>query len=104
MTGVDAIGWTSSFILLLTIGHQVLKQWKERSSQGVSKWLFLGQVAASIGFVVYSALLENWVFVVTNALLLVAAVFGLVTARRQGSPVRTAPVSAHRSASTASIS
>ena len=104
MIGVEAIGWTSSFVLLLTIGHQVHKQWKERPSRGVSKWLFLGQAAASLGFVIYSALVQNWVFVVTNGLLLVAAVVGLLTARPQGSRARTAPVSAHRSASTASIS
>lgn len=108
---VDAIGWASSFVLLLTIGKQVVKQWKERhtgqagQAGGVSKWLFLGQIAASAGFVVYSALLQNWVFVVTNALLLVAAVFGAVTrARQDQSSERTAPVSTHSSESTASSS
>jgi len=73
----DAIGWLSSFILVLTIGKQVYKQWKENTSKGVSKWLFVGQVAASTGFTVYSALVRNWVFVVTNALMLVNAILGL---------------------------
>lgn len=72
----DLIGWISATILLLTIGKQIHKQWQEGKSEGVSKWLFIGQVAASFGFTVYSLLLENWVFVVTNILLLVSALIG----------------------------
>jgi MtN3 and saliva related transmembrane protein len=72
----EAIGWFSSFVLVLTIGKQVYKQWRSGTSEGVSKWLFLGQITASIGFVVYSWLVGNWVFVVTNALLLLQALFG----------------------------
>ena len=41
------------------------------------KWLFIGQITASVGFVVYSWLLGNWVFVVTNnALMLCTALLG----------------------------
>jgi MtN3 and saliva related transmembrane protein len=66
---IEAIGWASSAILVLTIGRQVLKQWREGTSEGVSMWLFVGQMAASIGFTIYSVLVHNWVFVVTNALM-----------------------------------
>ncbi|MDY7227089.1 hypothetical protein [Hyalangium rubrum] len=72
----EAIGWFSSFILVLTIGKQVHKQWKSGSSAGVSKWLFVGQITASVGFTLYSLMVGNWVFVVTNALLLVSAILG----------------------------
>jgi MtN3 and saliva related transmembrane protein len=72
----DFIGWSSAVILLLTIGRQVYTQWRDRSTQGLSKWLFIGQLAASSGFVVYSWLLENWVFLVTNLLLLITAAMG----------------------------
>jgi MtN3 and saliva related transmembrane protein len=72
----EVIGWFSSFILVLTIGKQVHKQWKSGSSEGVSKWLFLGQITASTGFTIYSVLVGNWVFVVTNALMLVSAIIG----------------------------
>ena len=75
---VDLIGWASSLVLLLTIGKQIHKQWRARSSEGVSKWLFVGQSTASLGFTVYSWLVDNWVFVVTNALLLVAGVVGFL--------------------------
>jgi uncharacterized protein with PQ loop repeat len=76
--GSEAIGWFSSFILVLTIGKQVYKQWKSGSSEGVSKWLFVGQITASTGFTLYSLMVRNWVFVVTNALLLLSAIVGVV--------------------------
>jgi uncharacterized protein with PQ loop repeat len=72
----EAIGWFSSFILVLTIAKQVHKQWKSGSSEGVSKWLFVGQITASVGFTLYSVMLRNWVFMVTNALLLLSAIVG----------------------------
>lgn len=72
----DAVGWTSSVILLMTLFHQVRKQWREGSSEGVSVWLFAGQIAASTGFTIYSVMVDNWVFVVTNALLIVNAIVG----------------------------
>lgn len=78
MAVTDLIGWLSSAVLLATLVRQVRKQWREGSSEGVSRWLFVGQIAASAGFVVYSALVANWVFVVTNALILCDAVVGLV--------------------------
>jgi MtN3 and saliva related transmembrane protein len=75
---IDALGWLSSLVLLATIVNQIHKQWRERRAQGVSRWLFIGQTAASVGFTVYSALLHNWVFTVTNAALLVSAIVGWI--------------------------
>jgi MtN3 and saliva related transmembrane protein len=72
----ELIGWVSAAILLATIGRQVYSQWRDGSSRGVSRWLFIGQLAASTGFVVYSWLLANWVFVATNALMLITALLG----------------------------
>lgn len=74
----EAIGWISSVILVLTIGKQVYKQWHEDSSEGVSKWLFVGQISASLGFTIYSWLVRNWVFVVTNSLMLLNGILGLL--------------------------
>ena len=73
---VEAVGWTSSAILVITIARQVFKQWRDGTSQGVSTWLFVGQLAASSGFLVYSVMVRNWVFVVTNALMVLNALAG----------------------------
>ena len=64
-------------MLLLTIGTQIHRQWRKRTSEGVSPWLFVGQMIASAGFSIYSALVRDWVFIVTNSLMLVSAAVGL---------------------------
>lgn len=73
----DIIGWVSSGILLLTLIRQVYKQYKEGKTEGVSSWLFIGQVLASIGFTIYSYMVGNWVFTVTNAILTVNNFIGI---------------------------
>lgn len=83
MSTVDAIGWISSLILVLTIARQVFKQWQAGTSEGVSTWLFVGQLAASAGFTIYSWLVHNWVFVITNALMLVNGLAGFAITRIQ---------------------
>lgn len=74
----DVIGWFASAILLATLVRQIQKQAAQPESEGVSTWLFLGQMAASLGFVLYSWLVENWVFITTNSLILLTAVVGQV--------------------------
>jgi MtN3 and saliva related transmembrane protein len=74
---VEVIGWASSLVLLATLVKQVHKQWKSRSSEGISKWLFIGQLAASIGFTVYSYCTGSWVFAFTNAMLTINNLVGI---------------------------
>ena len=78
----EVIGWASSFILLLTIGKQVQKQWASGQSEGISTWLFLGQMAASLGFAIYSWLVGNRVFVFTNVLMVVNGLVGYIILQR----------------------
>jgi MtN3 and saliva related transmembrane protein len=96
---MELIGWISSAILVLTIGKQVHKQYKSRSVKGVSSWLFVGQTAASLGFTIYSVLVRNWVFVVTNAIMLCNAIAGWSIYRRNVSQV-TPPRASSSSAPT----
>ena len=72
----DIVGWSAAAVLLGTISYQVFVQWRSGAVAGVSPWLFTGQLIASTGFLVYSALLQNWVFVVTNAMIGIAALVG----------------------------
>ena len=62
ITPADLVGWASTAVPFATIGHQVYSQWKSKATAGVSRWLFVGQIGASIGFTTYSLLLRNWVF------------------------------------------
>src|SRR5262245_14387587 len=74
---VEVLGWASSVILVLTISTQLHRQWEAGTSKGVSVWLFVGQCVASSGFLAYSVLIHNCVFVVTNGLMALEAVLGL---------------------------
>jgi MtN3 and saliva related transmembrane protein len=83
---IEVVGWASSIILVLTIATQVAKQWREKTSAGVSTWLFVGQLAASIGFTIYSLLVKNWVFAVTNGVMILNGLLGYaITVRHKRS-------------------
>src|SRR5689334_5156772 len=80
--GRDLVGWLASLVLLATLVQQNVQLWRSGNSGGVSRWLFLGQTAASAGFTVYSVMLRNWVFVATNAALLINGLVGQAIDRR----------------------
>ena len=82
MEPADWLGWGASAVLLATLLRQVFVQWRERSTEGISSWLFVGQITASAGFVAYSWLLGNRVFVVTNTAILLKAILGQLIYRR----------------------
>jgi MtN3 and saliva related transmembrane protein len=90
---IEIIGWASTAILLATICRQVYSQWKSKATAGVSRWLFIGQISASIGFAVYSYQLHNWVFLFSNAAMIVAATVGeVIYISNRKPPVRAIPV------------
>jgi MtN3 and saliva related transmembrane protein len=76
MKYAEWIGWASSCILLITLMRQVYTQWRTHTDAGVSRWLFIGQVTASLGFTFYSVLLRNWVYTVSNVAILGTAIVG----------------------------
>lgn len=88
----DILGWAATAVLMATLVRQMVKQWQSPHPETVSKWLFVGQMTASILFVVYSAMLGSTVFVVTNSLLLLTAVTGQILSwRRRGRASATPP-------------
>lgn len=79
----DLLGWAATAVLIATLTRQIYKQHRAGSTDGVSTWLFVGQITASVLFIVYSALVGSVVFVVTNGLILLTAVVGQVLAVRR---------------------
>ncbi|WP_102945952.1 PQ-loop repeat-containing protein [Stenotrophomonas sp. VV52] len=79
----DLLGWAATGVLIATLARQIYKQHREASAEGVSTWLFVGQMTASILFIIYSALLGSTVFVVTNSLILLTAIVGQILAIRR---------------------
>ncbi|MCD0278718.1 hypothetical protein JWH04_07150 [Xanthomonas melonis] len=88
MNFVDSVGWLASAVLIATLIRQIYKQWYSDQGHGVSRWLFIGQITASLLFILYSALVGNAVFVVSNGLILATGITGYVLQRikrkRQG--------------------
>ena len=70
------VGWAAVGALFLTMAGQAWKQWRDRVKHGVSKYFFVGQVAASVLFLTYSAMVGDRVFVVGNSLVLAASLAG----------------------------
>jgi len=68
------VGWASAIVLFATIVRQV--QWRSGPGDDVSSCLFVGQLAASLGFAWYSLLVGNAVFVATNFVLAITALIG----------------------------
>lgn len=87
MHAADWIGWSASAVLVVTLLRQVQLQWRDGPQARLSSWLFVGQIVASLAFVVYSVLVENWVFVFTNGVLVVTAVLGQIGRLRQARDV-----------------
>jgi MtN3 and saliva related transmembrane protein len=98
----EILGWGSSFILLATLMRQVYAQWQSGATAGLCKWLFIGQVAASLGYVAYSVLLHNWIYVTSNAAILVTAIVGeavYLRNRRKTARPLPSPLPIHTSSS-----
>jgi uncharacterized protein with PQ loop repeat len=72
----EMVGWAAVTILFATMTGQAWTEWRDRVKKGINPWFFIGQVAASIAFIAYSAMVGNTIFVVGNTLVLAAAIAG----------------------------
>jgi hypothetical protein len=68
--------FTVSLRKLKRILKQVADRANEARGSGVSRWLFVGQISASIGFIFYSYQLHNWIFLFSNFAMLITAIVG----------------------------
>ncbi len=70
MSGTDILGYAAGAITSLTFLPQVLKTWKEKSAKDVSLLMFIIAAVNEVMWIVYGALLDNWVIILTNAIVL----------------------------------
>src|SRR3954469_20925869 len=75
----ELIGWGSAAITLPTFGLQTYKQWRGRHEEvpASTVWFFILAMLGSSGQVVYSWLLDNWVFLAVNVCLIANNLVGL---------------------------
>jgi len=70
MTGTDILGYAAGAITSLTFLPQVIKTWKEKSAKDVSLLMFIIAAVNEVMWIVYGALLDNWVIILTNSIVL----------------------------------
>jgi len=70
MTGVDILGYSAGAITSLTFLPQVIKTWKVKSAKDISLLMFVIAAINEVMWIVYGALLDNWVIILTNIIVL----------------------------------
>jgi MtN3 and saliva related transmembrane protein len=70
MSGVDILGYAAGAITCLTFLTQVIKTWNSKSARDVSLNMFLIAAVNEVMWIVYGALLDNWVIILTNVIVL----------------------------------
>ena len=70
MTGVDILGYAAGAITSLTFLPQVIKTWREKSAKDVSLLMFIIAAVNEVMWIGYGALLNNWVIILTNSIVL----------------------------------
>ena len=71
MTEVDILGYAAGAITSLTFLPQVIKTWKEKSAKDISLLMFVIAAINEVMWIAYGALLNNWVIILTNVIVLV---------------------------------
>lgn len=84
MSAADILGYTAGAITSLTFLPQVLKTWKAKSAKDVSLLMFVIAAINEAMWIVYGAMLNNWVIILTNAIVLVMSLIMIVLKLKYG--------------------
>lgn len=71
MTGVEILGYAAGAITCLTFLPQVIKTWRSKSAKDVALNMFIIAAVNEVMWIVYGVLLNNWVIILTNAVVLI---------------------------------
>ena len=70
MSGVDILGYSAGAITSLTFLPQVIKTWKDKSARDISLLMFVIAAVNEVMWIIYGALIDNWVIILTNIIVL----------------------------------
>jgi len=70
MPFVEILGYTAGAITSMTFLPQVIKTWREKSAKDISLMMFVIAAVNETMWIVYGALLDNWVIILTNTVVL----------------------------------
>ncbi len=71
MSAADILGYAAGALTAFTFLPQVLKTWKEKSAKDVSLYMFIIAFVNEIMWLIYGVMINNWVIIMTNAVMLV---------------------------------
>jgi MtN3 and saliva related transmembrane protein len=67
---VNVLGYSAGAITALTFLPQVVKTWKEKSARDISLLMFIIAATNEIMWIIYGALKNDWVIILTNSVVL----------------------------------
>lgn len=70
MSFTDVLGYSAGAVTSLTFLPQVIKTWREKSARDISLLMFIIAAVNEIMWIAYGALLDNWVIILTNTVVL----------------------------------
>lgn len=70
MTSADILGYAAGALTTVTFLPQVIKTLHEKSAKDVSLYMFIIAFVNEIMWLVYGAMIDNWVIILTNAIML----------------------------------
>ena len=70
MNFTEVLGYTAGAITSLTFLPQVIKTWKVKSAKDISLMMFIIAAVNEVMWIAYGGLLDNWVIILTNAIVL----------------------------------
>ena len=71
MSTAEILGYAAGAMTAFTFLPQVIKTWKSKSAKDISMNMFLIAFTNEIMWLVYAVMLDNWVIISTNAVMLI---------------------------------
>ena len=71
MSTAEILGYAAGAMTAFTFLPQVIKTWQSKSAKDISMNMFLIAFTNEIMWLVYGVMLDNWVIISTNAVMLI---------------------------------
>lgn len=75
MTASEYLGYAAGALTAFTFLPQVIKTWQSKSAKDISLIMFIIAFVNEIMWLVYGFMLDNWVIISTNAVMLLMSGF-----------------------------
>ena len=70
MSGAEILGYAAGAVTAFTFMPQVIKTWRDKSARDISLSMFLIAFINEIMWLVYGFMIDNFVIILTNAVML----------------------------------